>query len=34
MSAEDHYILRNISKLLLALFSERDQLLHLKSKSS
>ena len=34
MSAEDPYILRNISKLLLALFSESDPLLHITSKNS
>ena len=34
MSAEDPYILRNISKLLIALFSERDRLLHVNSKNS
>ena len=34
MSAEDWYILRNISKLLIALFSERDRLLHINNKNS
>ena len=34
MSAEDPSILRNISKLLIALFGERDRLLHINSKNS
>ena len=34
MSAEDFYIICNISKLLLELFSERDRLLHIDSNSS
>ena len=34
MSAEDPFILRNIRKLLVALFSERDRLLHINSKNS
>ena len=34
MSAEDPYILRNTSKLPVALFSERDRLLLIKSKNS
>ena len=34
MSAEDPYILRNISKLLITLFSERDRLLNINSKKS
>ena len=34
MSAEDPYTLRNISKLLIALFSERDRLSHINSKNT
>ena len=33
-NVEDPYILCNISKLLVALFSERDRLLHINRKNS